>query len=124
MKKLALFFIMSVSVISVLFLFSGVKTASAKNNFYFFISALPSVHGYRITKDYGIYVGTLGSHDVETANGIYVKYVRVFHYHYNMIYNKLVNSIKEKDHRSNACIDFRVSYQTVSCEAVTIVPKK
>ena len=115
MKKLALFFIMSVSVVSVLFLFSGVKAASAKNNF--FISALSRVHGYRITKDYGLAIDTLSSDDTEFDGRSFVKYVRAFHY------NKMVNLIK-RETPANACIDFRVSYQTVTCELVTIVPKK
>lgn len=115
MKRLALFFIMSVSVISVLFLFSGVKAASAKNNF--FISVLSRVHGYRITKDYGLVIDRLNSDDTEFDGKSFVKYVRVFHI------NRIVNIIKEGS-PGNACIDFRVSYQTVTCEIVTIVPKK
>ena len=99
-------------VIGFIFFFSGAPKASA-----FFVSALSSVHGYRITKDYGIQFFTLGSSTVEINGPSYVKYVRVFHY------NRIINSIKSSG-AGNACIDFRVSYQTASCELVTIVPKK
>ena len=101
-------------VMGFIFFFSGTPKTSA-----FFISALPRVHGYRITKDYGIQFFTLGSDYVE-INGYakFVKYVKVFNF------SNIVNSIIKSSGAGNACIDFRVSYQTASCELVTIVSKK
>ena len=110
MKKL---FLSTGFIVFALFLFTSVPKASA-----FFVSALPKVAGYKITKDYGIQFFTLGSDYIEIDGyAKYVKYVKVFNF------KNIINSIKQEG-VGNACIDFKVSYQTASCELVNIVPKK
>ncbi len=104
-------------VVFTLFLFAGVPKASA-----FLISALPKVAGYKITKDYGIDLLVLGSYDV-LHGGVnsenYVVYVRVFHP------NKVLSLISnDAPTGANACLNFRLSSEVVSCEYVKIVPKK
>lgn len=98
-------------VMGFIFFFSGAPKASA-----YFVSVLSRVPGYKITKDYGIALTKLPVQLVYFGKN-YVKYVGLFHY------NRIINLFK-KELPGNACIDFKLSYQIVSCEAVTIVPKK
>ena len=105
-------------VVFTLFLFAGVPKASA-----FFISALPKVAGYKIVKDYGINLLVFGSYDALHGENLplknYVVYVRLFHP------NKILNLISSGAPKgSNACLNFRLSSEVVSCEYVKIVPKK
>jgi hypothetical protein len=101
-------------VVFTLFLFAGVPKASA-----FFISALPKVAGYKIVKDYGIELMTLGWSGYRSDGDNYVKNIQVFSV------NKILNNISQNHpKRANACLEFRVSYQTITCEYVKIVPKK
>jgi hypothetical protein len=96
-----------------LFLFAGVPKASA-----FFVSALPKVAGYKIVKDYGINLISLGWSGFRSNGDNYVKDIQVFSG------NKILNNISQNHPKgANACIEFRVSYQTISCEYVKIVPK-
>ena len=97
-----------------LFLFAGVPKASA-----FFVSALPKVAGYKIVKDYGINLISLGWSGFRSNGDNYVKDIQVFSG------NKILNNISQNHPKgANACLEFRASYQTISCEYVKIVPKK
>ena len=119
MKKL---FLSTGFIVFALFLFTSVPKASA-----FFVSALPKVAGYKIAKDYGINLLTLGTRDVMHSIGYgsnmeekkYVLYIRLFHP--NAILNEIKNGAPSG---ANACLSFRVSREVVSCEYVKIVSKK
>ena len=96
------------------FLFLITTTASA-----FFVSALPKIPGKRIAVDYGININRLPAR-VEVGS----TYRYIVHPGY-INPNYFLNWIKS-DHYSgsNACIDFKISYDYFTCEYVKLVPKK
>ena len=122
-KKLSVLFL----AVALLFLFSGVKVASAKNGI--FISTLTNVPGYKISKDYGFI--TLGHHN---SNYVLVKEIKgqspLIRWIPGFSSGNFVTATFKDINRyapsgSNACINlkFRRGITTV-CEYVRLIPKK
>ncbi len=124
MLKLKSLQVLFLAVALLLFLFSGVKTASAQNG-KFIVSALPVVPGFKIVKEYGIIVVSnfLLAND-EWSN---TRYSVI-----NTSQGSGVTAEAEKHAPvgANGCVDFKVGafrdhYATGwSCEYVKLLPKK
>ena len=102
----------------VLFLSAGFSFLITTTASAFFVSALSKIPGKRIAVDYGINISTLPAR-VEGHNEyvIHTGYPRP---------NKIIYWIKtgSPSPAANACIDFRISYDSYTCEYVKLVPKK
>ncbi|MDA8053927.1 MAG: hypothetical protein M0012_07265 [Deltaproteobacteria bacterium] len=121
-KSLSVLFL----AIALLFLFSGAKTASAKNGI--FISTLSSIAGYKIVKDYGFMAIVDDSRNnhflMMSING---NYTEKSLYNLNHVLAvatfRIINQYKPSG--ANACINLKFQDGVyTSCEYVILSPKK
>ena len=108
-------------ILFVLFLSAGFSFLITTTASAFFVSALSKIPGKRIAVDYGINISTLPARvEGSASNNEYV-----IHTGYPRP-NKIIYWIKTGSPSpvANACIDFRISYDSYTCEYVKLVPKK